>query len=118
MLGAAAARARVSNKRACLDSFYRSLNIRQDNNPFGVFVNQAWELGDFDPYENVVNLIDNPVRDANNCYTPYSRSDHARVMTGVYQTTGIGSVLNPPPLSSDDLIDGAIHLKKKVRRST
>ena len=114
MLGAAATRAGISNKKACLDSFYRSLNIRQDNK-FAVFVNQAWELGDFDPTDNVVNMIDHPVRDGGNYYTPYSRTEHARVVTGVYQASGIGSA---PPFSFDSLIDDAIHLKKKVRRST
>ena len=114
MLGAAATRAGISNKRACLDSLYRSLNIRQDNNPFGVFVNQAWELGDFDPNENVVNIIDNPVQDANGCYTPYSRLNHARVVSGVYQTSGLGLA---PSLVCHHLIEDACPPQKKVRRS-
>ena len=94
MLGATAYRRGTTHLDACLNEFYLAQGIFSDHNPFRCFIDTPSELDHFDPNATYATTIDNPVRDfsTGHQYTPYSRGhEHARVVTGVYQASGIGS---------------------------
>ena len=84
---------RIGNKEACLNKFYKCQGIFNDRNPFDCFVDSSFQLGDFDPSEHFASKIDDPFRSSLGLsFTPYSRGhDHTCVVTGIYQTSGIGS---------------------------
>ena len=94
MLRVTAYRRGRTNLDACLNEFYLAQGIFSEQNPFRCFIDTPSELDHFDPNATYATTIDNPVRDfsTGHQYTPYTRGhEHARVVTGVYQASGIGS---------------------------